>query len=234
MGNESRAPESSELDEYDLLNGESTISEASDDLGLSALSARMQKKFEAHKEAESQAAKEAKERHTLLLTALMRARKILRGVASLDLGADIELRLLCDDLQGWPRIGIKPKKKSQPLRELSIFEIVGNDRSGAAQLEMKTDSGSIREELMLFRTEDLDKLPRLMKRIIRTFLDGLAEEVMRPMKEIEEKIATPEEISPQSEALKSADLFEEAVDADGLDRLPEIDNLGALDGFDKK
>ena len=111
-----------------------------------------------------------------------------------------------------------------------MFEVIGTDRGGVAQIEMQTNTGSLRDQLMLFRQEDLGKLPRLMKRLIRAYLDALAEEILKPKPKVVEEKITPvaEEPSAQAEALKSADLFEDAVEEDILETLPQLNELEAL------
>lgn len=224
-----------ELDELDLFGSGDELAQSPDDsigLQLSALSARMQKRFEEHREAESQAEQDARSRQGILLLALMRIRKILRGVASLDIGAGVELKLSCDDLQGWPRMTVTPRKVDDADLEFSTFEVTGNDRSGVSQIDIQTNSGKIREQLLLMREEDLERVPRLMKRVVRFYLDSLAEEILSAKKKpkFEEKLAPAaiEELHPASEALKSADLFEDALEEEILETLPELEQLQKL------
>jgi len=218
----------SELDELDLFsNADPLAQDDSLNLQLTALSSRMQKRFEEHREAESQAEKDARSRHLILMTGLMRARKILRGVANLQIGGGVELKLVCDDLQGWPRIAILPRKIDDPDIQLSGFEVSGTDRSGISQIEVL--GGKIREQLLLPRPEDLDRIPRLMKRVVRFYLDTLAEEILSAKrKPAEEKLPEKiiEEAPSPGPALHGADLFEEALGEDILETLPE---LGALE-----
>jgi hypothetical protein len=217
----------SEIEELDLLSKQVTPS-PDDTLGLklSALSARMQKRFEEHKEAENRSELDARQRHLLLLQALLKVRKILKGVSALDIGAGVELKLVCDDFQGWPRVQIVPKRVDDPALEYPSFEVTGHDRGGVAQLEL--NSTVIREHHLLLKDEDLERLPRVMKRVIRFYLDSLVEEILSVSKRPKEEELKPVEAEPVSQAFVGVDLFEDALGEDFLEKLPELEQLEKL------
>lgn len=216
----------SEFEELDLFAEAVPSPEDTLGLKLSSLSARMQKRFEEHKEAESQSEQDARARHLLLLRGLLRVRKILKGISALDVGVGIELRFVCDDFQGWPRVLIAPRKVDEPDIDYSHFEVTGNDRGGVAQLEM--NSTSIREQLLLLKDDDLERIPRIMKRVIRFYLDSLVEEIVSVNKRPKEDELKPVETEPAPQALVGADLFEEGLGEDFLERLPELEQLEKL------
>jgi len=226
-----------ELDSLDLLKGSDEkggpddLSEESLEKTLSVFSARIHKRFEEHREAESQADRESRERQVLLLSALMRSRKLMRGVINLDLGPDIELTLISDDLQGWPRMVLVPRLRPNPDVKLSFFEVSGTDRAGFAQLDFFISSGVLREQFLLFRQDDLGKVAKLLKRAIRQFFDSLAEEIIKPAvnPDIPEPVAGPSpEPQPESDSFHAADLFEESTTADVLERLSETEEIKSL------
>jgi len=221
-----------ELDQFDLFQSPPESSVEKDlDSDFTTFSARIQKRFEEKKEAEEKEGTSIRYRHSLLLAALLKARKAVRGVSSLNLGGRVELDIVCDDLQGWPRISIIPRQGDDCL-ELSHFEISGIERSGLAEITMRIPGSQLREDLLINKDEDLLRVSRTLKRNLRLYLDQLTEEIINPKVMPETPKNGASEKIAEKTALKEVDLFEDHHVADLLEKLPQMDEVEALKGFE--
>ena len=222
-----------ELDQLDLLGGDSPSSKSEDD--ISTFSARIQKRFEDQREVQKREDDGARLRQYYLLTALLRARKTLRGVSLLKLGNNVELELLCDDFQGWPRILVIPNHAKDDLIELSNFEVTGSERPGVVEITMRIPGTSFKEELLISRQEDLQRISRTLKRNIRLYLDQLTDEIIKP--KFRASVSAPvEEVAVKAlnegQALKEVNLFEERANDNILETLPQLEEIQVLKGLD--
>ncbi len=222
-----------ELEELDLLKDSLTGLKLQEE-DLSGLSARIQKRFEEQKEAAAKEGTVSRARQLLLLNALLRTRKTLRGVTNLDLGSKVELKLICDDLQGWPRMLIVPLAKDQDLIDLPQFEVSGVERSGIAEFVARIPGSNVREELLLHREDDLSRVSRTLKRNLRLYLDKLTEEILNPRKFPEQNIQPVEtkQIIEDGPALRDVNLFEEGFQEDVLEKLPQLEEIKLLEGLE--
>lgn len=221
-----------ELDQLDLLGSEGPPGKP--EVDISSFSARIQKRFEEQKEVQKREDDGARQRQLYLLSALLRARKILRGVSQLKLGNNVLLEILYDDFQGWPRILITPNHAEDDLIELSQFEVTGCERPGVVELTIRIPGTSFREELLISKQEDLQRVTRILKRNIRLYLDQLTDEIIKPKFKPVIAAAVEEPVVKalnEVHALKEANLFEEHND-ETLETLPELDVIHALDGLD--
>lgn len=224
---------SHELDQLDLLG--STNDSSQPDVVLSTFSARIQRRFEEQKEVQKREDDGARARQFYLLSALLRVRKILRGVSLLKLGNNVTLEVTFDDFQGWPRILISPNHLKDDLIELSQFEVTGSERPGVVEITMRIPGTSFKEELIISRQEDLLRVSRILQRNIRLYLDQLTDEIIKPRFKDSTKAAVEANAVrslSEGQALKEVNLFEERSGDEVLDTLPQLEELEALKGFD--
>ena len=203
---------------------------------MSTFSARIQKRFEEQKEVQKREDDGARTRQFYLLSALLRARKILRGVSLLKLGNSVNLEVVFDDFQGWPRILIIPNHVKDDLIELSQFEVTGSERPGVVEITMRIPGTSFREELLISKQEDLLRVTRVLKRNIRLYLDQLTDEIIKPKfkdstNKAEIDVPVVKSLN-EGQALKEVNLFEERFGDEVLDTLPQIEEIQSLKGFD--
>lgn len=222
-----------ELDQLDLLGNHKDPGKS--DVDLSTLSARIQRRFEEQKEVQKREDDGARIRQFYLLSALLRARKILRGVGLLKLGNSVRLDVISDDYQGWPRILVYPNHLKDDLIELSQFEVTGSERPGVVEITMRIPGTSFKEELLISKQEDLLRVTRVLKRNVRLYLDQLTDEIIKPT--FKNSIKAPEDTAVvkslnEGEALKEIDLFEDRSGDELLDTLPQLEEIQSLKGFD--
>ena len=242
-----------ELDEYDLL-GVETDSQAKliPDTDLSstarAFNTRIKKRKEAQEAAHGEAERAAHQRHTAMIKALVSIRKSLREVTRIDLGDRFEFSLKADDWHGWPRLTIRLIDNDLIEEEYPQFNVTAHDRQAKGIIEIEYGGSNPTEHLSLMRENDLMRLPKVLRKCVRTYLDLVGDIVLeaedkkdnddtasyldgKDISEFEEKKRAPE----TQDAL-SGDLFEEDYGADDVfDSLPsldDVDDLGSSLDFD--
>jgi hypothetical protein len=239
-----------ELDEFDLLSPGS-VTKGSENVSLQtdlsttarAFNTRIQRKKKEQEEEGEQAEKVAKARHLLMLRALMNLRKSLRDLIRVDLGERFRLTLAADDWLGWPRLTIKLQDKLATEKEYSPFVVTAHDRYDAGTIEIAYCEGFPPERISLARDFDLKRLPNLLRKCVRTYLDYVGDIVLRAerkqtqtlaarddsleKKSIDEFVETDAGAKKEQPQL-TADLFMETYQDDIFDKLPELDQLEAL------
>jgi hypothetical protein len=222
-----------ELDQLDLLSGDTSSFNRSD-VDVSTFSARIQKRFDEQKEVQKREDEGARLRQYFLLSALLRARKVLRGVAKLKLGNLVDLEIICDDFQGWPRILLTPNHIEDDLIDLPNFEVTGGERPGFVEVTIRIPGSSFKEELLISKEEDLLRIARILKRNLRLYLDQLTDEIIKPRQRTVAVKAEPTAVKALHEgaALKEVDLFEEGTNREVLETLPQLEEIQALKGFE--
>lgn len=230
----SRSPAIAELDQLDILGSGNPTAEKSE-VDISTFSARIQRRFDEQREVQKREDDGVRQRQYFLLVALSTARKILRGVSELKLGNSVVLNLVCDDFQGWPRILVSPNHAQDDLIELSNFEVTGSEKQGVVELIMRIPGTGFKEELLISKEEDLQRVTRILKRNIRLYLDQLTDEIIKPKYKASSKSKSeeiPVKSLSESQSLKDVNLFEENSGDEVLDTLPKLEEVQALDGLD--
>jgi hypothetical protein len=234
-----------ELDELDLLT-----SAPSTDISKTAkaFNTRIQRKTREKKQAVGVAEKAARSRQTLLLNSMMQIRKSLREVTRIDLGERFVFSLLADDSGGWPRLTIKLSDTDFPNEEYPGFAVICHDRKANAEIEITFHPLEKPERLHLVEDNQVKRLPLILRKCVRVYLDMVADIVLeavgKPTEAEDEQLIKQRnsdsfnethQIAEESDSL-SADLYEEDFGRDEiLETLPslgEVDDLGRLDGFD--
>jgi hypothetical protein len=239
-----------ELDEFDLLRPGSAAKGSGNaslqtDLSTTAraFNTRIQRKKKEQEEESEQAEKIARARHLLMLRALMNLRKSLRDLIRVDLGERFRLTLSADDWLGWPRLTIKLQDKLATEKEYFPFVVTAHDRYDAGTIEIAYCDGFPPERISLARDFDLKRLPNLLRKCVRTYLDYVGDIVLRSerkqtqalaarddsleKKSIDEFVEGNAQVKKEQPQL-TADLFTESYQDDIFDKLPELDQVEAL------
>ena len=121
------------------------------------------------------------------------------------------------------------------LIELSNFEVTGSERPGVVEITMRIPGTSFKEELLISRQEDLQRISRTLKRNIRLYLDQLTDEIIKP--KFRASVSAPvEEVAVKAlnegQALKEVNLFEERANDNILETLPQLEEIQVLKGLD--
>jgi hypothetical protein len=176
------APLTSELEDLDLLSSDGPNGSNEDAVDLSAtldaFNSRIQRKRREQELADNSAEKLARARQKLLLSAMIKIRKSLAEVVKLDLGDRFHLELEADDWQGWPRLTVRLLDKKRPNAEYPPFQVLSHDRNARSTIEILYSAERDLETLHLHSDGDLQRIPLILKKCVRFFLDSVAEIVL--------------------------------------------------------
>ena len=236
-----------ELEEYDLLGSEDSPGHFDSgvlktDLSTTAraFNTRIQRKKKLQEEALGEAERAARLRHTIMLKALVNIRKSLKEVIRIDLGDRFHFIFNADDWNGWPRLSVRLVDQNSPLTEYQLFSVTAHDRNDAGTIELAYDEELPLEKLSLAKESDLQRLPKALKKCVRTYLDRVGDIVLAAETAqddapgddyIEKKDISDfaEKEHHQKKSAISANFFEEDyTNKDFLDMLPSLDEVESL------
>ncbi len=236
-----------ELDQYDLLGAgaddasPSTVPETNLSSTTQAFNARIQRKKREQEKVLGEAERLAKQRHLLVLHALMNIRKSLRDVTRIDLGDRFHFSLHADDWQGWPRLSVKLTDSLIADADHPIFRVTAHDRQARGAIEIEYDPSQSAESISLLSEADIKRLPNLLKKCVRAFLDLTGDIVLEAERRTEEVIAEKPIVSRSLESFDvvkkhedhpalSGDVFQDDSQHHDnfLETLPSIDEVQAL------
>jgi hypothetical protein len=242
--NQSKSAES-ELDQFDLLspeNDDGTLS-VLPDTNLSATTQafnnRIQRKKKEQEKVLSRAEQESRRRHALMIQALMQIRKSLREVTRVDLGERFHFSLIADDWQGWPRLIIRLIDSLLPDADYPTFRVTAHDRHSKGCIEIEYDPAQPPDSVSLAVESELKRMPSVLKKCVRTFLDLTGDIVLEAERKTEEVVAENvlknrkldafEESASETQEALSGDVFQDdAPEEDFLDTLPSLDKVESL------
>lgn len=234
-----------ELDEFDLFRGGDTASPVPDtDLSatMQAFHTRIQRKKREQEKVLSEADRIARQRHALMLKALMNIRKSLREVTRIELGDRFCFALVVDDWQGWPRLTLRLHDVLMPQGDYPFLRVTGHDRQQRGAIEIEYDPSQPAETLSLMLENDIKRLPNALKRCVRSFLD-LTGDIMLEAERREDEVTSegalqsthtegfygdqPKDAGPAlsddlyADDMPRDDLFESLPNLERVDQLPE-------------
>ena len=238
-------PVDSELDQFDLLGPEqedsqfASLPETNLAATTQAFNNRIQRKKKEQEKSLSAAEKSAAERHCFMIQALMQMRKSLRDVTRVDLGDRFHFSLAADDWQGWPRLTVKLVDTLLPESDYPFLRVIAHDRQSRGVIEIEYDASQGLESISLISENELKRMPGVVKKCVRAFLD-LTGDIVLEAERKNESVASESEIqhhdldgfgdekSGEHPSL-SGDLFQEDLPDDNfLETLPTIDSVEAL------
>ena len=229
-----------ELDQYDLLGEEEVLPKTDLSSTARAFNQVIQRKQKEQEEKHGIAEREARQRHGMMLTALMKIRKSLRDVTRINLGERFEFELICDDHIGWPRLRIILRDAELAEVEYPTFEVTAHDRHSSGTVEIVYDDTRKPERINLTHPGDLKRMPSSLRTCVRKFLDMIGEIVLEAGSQDEfaeegeyiakKNITGFDQHEEQQQASRiEGDFFEEdAQERDFLDALPSLDDVDSL------
>ncbi len=205
---------------------------------VGAFEIRFQKKKVEKEEAQNIAEEAARLRQQALLKALMSIRKSLAKVARIDLGDRFRFEMDVDDWQGWPRITINLRERLSEKSDYPFFQVAAHDRKGQAIIELIYCTIEQRERISINDESDLQRMPAILKKCVRTFLDTVEGSILSAQQsendgEIENKSLddfADTSQTPGDAALEGADdLFvDDHLKEDFFGQLPSVTDTGRL------
>jgi hypothetical protein len=180
---------------------------------------RMQRRIKEQEAKQTESKKADESRRTLLLQAMTTVRKALAATARISMGDRFSFALEVGDWEGWPRVDLLLIDALAPGRSEHALIITAYDRKGTGTIQMSLRNGEALARLHVDDPAELEKLPLLLKKTVREFLDIVAEYVLNPK--------SPEELlEVQSKPLDHALLDDSGEVSGELDRLSKEDLFG--------
>jgi len=235
----------SELDQYDLLgSGEEGSQKNLPETNLSATTQAFNTKIQRRKREQEkilgEAERLAKQRQILLIQTLTSIRRSLRDVTRIDLGNRFRFCLHADDWQGWPRLTVRLEDNLLPQATYPFLRVTAHDRQARGAVELEYDPNLAPESLSLTNEGELKRLPNMLKKCVRSFLDLTGDIVLEAERNTEEVRAEAplvnhvldqfeEARQADSRNMLSGDVFQDELPQDNfLETLPSLDEVQSL------
>lgn len=175
---------------------------------------RLQRRLK-EKETESDHSERAKEaRHGRMLKAMTTIRKALQETCKIKLGDRFSFDLEVNDWEGWPRVELNLIDSFAPERIDYGLIVSANDRNELGTVLLSLRSGEMLGKIQLADPEQFAKLPLMLKRAVRGYLDIIADYVLNPKKpeellEVQSQRIEDEELDAVDKELQTVDVFSE-------------------------
>ena len=201
---------------------------------------RLNRRLQEKAQEETASEKAASERHARIFQAMTTIRKALQETCKIKLGDRFSFGLEVSDLKGWPKVDLRLVDKFAPKRVDYCLSVSAHDRQELGAIEIRTHSGDLRGHVHLKDPAEFKKIPYLLKKAVRSYLDEVAQYVLNPVRPedlVEQQtkaLEVEEDQEPDhvSHKLKQANVFSEdprlqssnsvAVDEGEVNALDEI------------
>lgn len=196
----------------------------------------MQRRIKEQEAKQSESKKANESRRTLMLQAMTTVRKALSATARISMGDRFSFAIEVGDWEGWPRVDLNLVDSLAPERCEHALIITAYDRKGAGTIQLNLRSGEVLARLHVDDPIELEKLPLILKKTVREFLDIVAEYVLNPksaedLVEVQSKpinhaiFDTDEQSDPTQNELGTEDLFGQELperNDNRVDAAPEV------------
>lgn len=205
---------------------------------VGAFEIRFQKKKVEKEEAQTIAEQAAYTRQQALLKALMNIRKSLAKVARIDLGEQFRFEMSVDDWQGWPRITINLRARLSEESDFPFFQVQAHDRKEQAVVELIYCNIEQRERITITDENDLLRLPAILKKCVRVYLDAIEAVILSAQQKAEDGEIENKSLddfsdttrTPGEAALAETEDFfvDDHLKEDFFGQLPSVNDTGRL------
>lgn len=178
---------------------------------------RLQRRLQEQAAEQSKSQKLTDERHSRMLQAMTTIRKALSETGKINLGKRFQFKVKVTDWEGWPRVELALVDNLITDRNSHALIVSANDRNNAGTILMSTNADLVLGRTQLAQPGELEKLPKILKKAVRDFLDTVSAYVLNPRNPAEElkAIELPHEEAASDEIaakLEGANLFTEETD----------------------
>ena len=197
---------------------------------------RMQRRLKEQEQKELEARKSVQARHTLMLQAMTTIRKALVGTSRIDLGSRFSFDLEVNDWEGWPRVELNLIDACAPSRIDHALIITANDRKNLGTVQISTKSGETLARLQLEHQAELEKLPLVLKKAVRHFLDLISGYILNPpsaqeLLEVQAKSLGSTDFDCIDRELGGQDLFHEEAPVGDRNTVESLDDIAPLESL---
>jgi hypothetical protein len=207
---------------------------------------RLQRKLKKQEIVQDSSRKEAEVRHARMLQAMTTIRKAIQDTCKIKLGDRFYFQVDVLDFEGWPKVELLLVDSVAPSRRDFGLAIGAHDRNESGTVYFATLNSRLLGSVELCDEDEFSKIPLLLKKTVRTFLDTVAEYVLNPPEPHElvevqtQAINMDEELDEVKEELSGVDVFSDELNAHnqnliGADDTPiqEINSdVGQIDSID--
>ena len=192
-----------------------TVKYLSETLGI--FSNRIKRKLKEQEVQQDKDEKRREERHALMLQAMTTIRKAFQETAKIKLSERFELDVAISDSEGWPRIELQLIDLYVPDYVESALVVTAHDRMDRGTIRIGNDKGEILGTAYLCDARQFNKLPLILKKTVRQFLEDVTAYVLNPVpkEELLGRALEPEgwmESDLISEALRNEEVFTDEDD----------------------
>ena len=152
---------------------------------VDSFASRIKRKIKEQEERESESQKISEVRHGLMLQAIALCRRALQEASKIYLGNRFFLDIEVNDLEGWPRIELTLIDSRNPENQDCSLLVSANDRKELGTIWFALRSGEHLGQVQLCNDGESTRLPLVLKKSIRMFLDVVAVAVLDKQQELE-------------------------------------------------
>lgn len=164
---------------------------------------RIRRKLKEQEAQQHQSNLAASERQAMVLKAMTAVRKALQDAAKISLGERFRFTLEISDWEGWPKLELRLIDSLSPDLQIKSLIATANDRNELGLIQLHLITGEILGSVQLKDANEFARLPLIMKKALRTFLDMVAHSVLHPtarQDSLEAQTAPLEDVDQQSGA----------------------------------
>ncbi len=195
---------------------------------------RLQRKLKKQEQVQDCSRKEAEQRHARILQAMTTIRKAIQDTCKIRLGDRFYFQVNVSDFEGWPKVELNLVDSVVPSRKDYGLLIAAHDRNDSGTVYFATLNNRLLGKVELQNQEEFNRIPLLLKKTVRSFLDTVADYVLNPpepheLLEIQTRaIDLEEEPDGVKEHLSDADLFSEELNISDQNRVEMDESEGEL------
>lgn len=183
---------------------------------VDSFASRIKRKMKEQRDLEEENRQASSARHGLMLQAIALCRKALQETSKISLGSRFTLDLHVDDFESWPRIELCLVDGRDPSNRDCCLLISAHDRNDLGAVVFSLRSGEFLGQVHLCNEGESARLPLLLKKSIRVFLDVVAAAVLDRQQAAEEVVQEPlvaedPEMSVVDVSLRKENLFAEEL-----------------------
>lgn len=200
-----------------------------------AFTHRIQRKKQEKEQTNLLAEEAAKARHNVLLKSLLNIRRSLTDMTRIDLGERFSFSLKADDWGGWPRLTVSLHDNVMRAAHYPALQVTAHDRQDLAMVEVKFDTNLAPEQLSLAEESNVTKMPLVLKKCVRSYLDLIGEMIIQAEQNSIEFSDSKNLFSPLTSAPSNSETIvpeDESFFAENLqevlESLPELDSINNL------
>lgn len=158
---------------------------------VETFAAKMRKKLLEQEERDLEVQKKTSARHALMLQGISLSRKAMQETCKISLGTRFSLELDVTEFESWPRLELVLVDEENEGNRDTCLLVSAHDRQNSGTITFTTRKGESLGLVKLEDTAEMSRLPIVVKRSIRHFLDTVGTiviESQRTPKKREEEV----------------------------------------------